>query len=289
MLRRRAALALLLGAAAGAAALAAEVGHAQGGGQTPKRRRGYVVVGVPLWIPPFGAPARAGGWTGLDVALARGVAGVLFGNPERAHLLPLQPSQRLWAVTSGAAQVVAAAYAAPGDVAPRLPAGVRAVGPYYSEPVALMVRRGRPVAAWRDLDGEIVGLLPGAAGAGALREAAAAAGASPVLEEETAPGRAAADLALGRLRALLGGAAACRALAAYDPELRVEVAPAFGRQSYWALVGAAEPDVEAAVRRAIEALPRGPALAADLRAWAVAATGPPGPRPPLLTPPPAGA
>jgi ABC-type amino acid transport substrate-binding protein len=273
-----------LGAAAAACAAAAlAVASGRGRAAPPP----HPVVGVPLWAPPFGAPARGGGWVGLDVALARGVAAALAGSPAGGRRLPLEPGQRLWAVTSGAARVVAAAYASPGGAPPRLPAGVTPVGPYYAEPVAVVVRRGRPIASWRQLDGEVVGLLPGAAGAGALRAAAAAAGASPVLLEEPDAGRAAEGLALGRIRALLGGEAPCRALAAYDPELRAEPVPAFGFQSYWALAGPGE--AAAAARRAVAGLPRGAALASALRAWAAAAAPPPLPAPPLLTPPPGAA
>ncbi len=293
-------LALALATWAAVGAFGARQGRAAAGAELQRARaRGYVVVAVPLWAPPFGAPSRDGGWAGLDVALARGIAGGALGNPERVHLLPVTPGQRIWAARSGAADAVAAAYAAPGRTPPPLPPGIDAVGPYHTEPVALLVRRGRPVASWRQLDGTVVGLLPGAAGGERLRALAAAgpgAAARPVVEESLNAGQAAADLATGRLRAVLGGLSECGALAVHDPELRVQAAAGLGEQSYWVLVPAGDSGMRAAVRRAIDGLPRGPALRGALRLWAAAAAPPPLPAPepapgpaPLLTAPSAAA
>ena len=249
------------------------------------RRRGYLIAGVPLWLPPFGAPGRAGGWVGLDVAVARGAAAAALGSPERLHLLPLTPAQRLWALGGGGADLVAAAYAAPGTAPPVLPAALAAVGPYFGEPLALLLRRGQGLAP-ADLDGRLVGVLPGSAGGAALR-AAVGARAAPVLEELPSAALGARDLALGRLRAVVGGQAACRALAAYDPQLQAVAQPALGQESYWVLVPAAAPAIAAAARAALSGLPRGRALAQALAAWSAPVANPPLPHPErILTPPP---
>lgn len=253
------------------------------------RQRGYLIAGVPLWTPPFGFPDRRGGWQGLDVSVARAVAAATLGNPEKVHFLPLSSGERLAAVQGGAADIVAAAYASAGAGPPTVPPGVRPVGPYFTDSLVLLVRRGHAPRRLSDLDGTIVGVLPGSPAGTALRAAAGPAG-HPVLEETASAGLAARALALGQLSAVVGGAAQCRALAAYDPELQVQAAPALGQESYWVLVPADAPELAAAVRTAMVSLPRGQALVAALDAWSGAADNPPLPAPrALLTPQPPGA
>jgi len=263
--------------------------HADGAALARIRRRGYLVVGVPLWLPPFGAPSRAGGWQGLDVALARGVAQALLGNALKVRFLPLLPGERRWAVQSGAADLVAAGFASvvpAGGAPPAAPAesGVRLVGPYFTEPLALLVRRGDPVRQWRDLDGRVVAVLPGSAGGAALVRVTGRR-ATPVLAEPGSAALAARGVALGRYRAVVGGLAVCRALAAYDPELSVQTVPELGREAYWVLVPEDAPELVDPVRRAAAALPSGAALQRRLAGWAAAAAEPSQSPPPFLTDP----
>jgi ABC-type amino acid transport substrate-binding protein len=270
-------LLLALGTAVATAVWAAgRTGRSEDPGLARAQARGYLIAGVPLWMPPFGAPARRGGWAGLDVALAREVAEVVLGDPGRVHLLPLTAGERVWAVRAGAADFVAAAYAAdgPGEA----PDGVVLLGPYFTDRLALAVRRGRPVQALDDLDGQVVGVLPGSLGGAALRAAAGAA-ATPVLEEFVSAGAAARALAAGRLRALVGGEACLRALASLDPELAVQVFPGLGTERYWVLAPAGSPGLADAIARAVAALPRGAALTAALAAWSAGADTPPLPAP----------
>ena len=294
--RRRPRLALAAVAAAVAAVLAMALWpvllhrHAHAGDATLARirQRGYLIVGVPLWMPPFGAPSRAGAWQGLDVTLARGVAQALLGSPLQVHLLPLAPGERRWAVQSGAADLVAAAFAAPegrGDPVPEAGAGVRPVGPYYTEPLALLVPRQAPIRRWRDLDGRVVAVLPGGPGGAALTRATAGR-ATPVWTETDSAAVAAREVALGHYRALVAGLAVARALAAYDPELAVQTPPGLGRVSYFALVPDDVPALGDAVRQAIAALPAGAALQRLLTVWAAGAASPRSPTPPVLTAPP---
>lgn len=273
---------LLLGVAVWAVAHPA---HAADRVVARARARGYLVAAVPLWLPPFGAQSRGGAWSGLDVLLARGVAESVLGSPQRVHFLPVSPAERLWAVRSGTADFVAAAFVAPG---PDAPPGVTLIGPYFAEPLALVVRRGQPIGDLRNLDGQVVGVLSGSAGAQALR-AAGGQGATPVLQEMDGAGAAARELAIGRVRALIGGLAVCRALARLDPELQVQASPSLGRQSYYVLVPDRAPDLAEAVRLAIRELPQGRALAAALGAWSVGADAPPPAGTALLTPPAAAA
>lgn len=261
--------------------------RAEGAAITRIRERGYLIVGVPLWLPPFGAPARGGGWQGLDVALARGVAAAVLGNPLRVHFLPLLPGERRWAVEGGAADLVLAGFAsavpAGGAALPPSAAGVRLVGPYYSEPLALLVRRGQGVRAWGALDGAVLAVLPGSAGAAGVAHAAAGR-ATPVVVEAADAALAARGLAIGRYRAVVCGLAICRALAGYDPGLTVQTLPGLGQEAYWALLPDGAPELAGPVRSAAAALPRGGALQRLLAVWAAGAAGPPAP-PPVLTSP----
>ncbi len=253
-------------------------GQARGAAQAPWRARGYLVAGVPLWLPPLSAPAPDGHWVGLAPELARGVAAAALGNPGRVHLLPLEPGQRMWAIRSGAADLVIADYGASTPDAAR--GGARLVGPYLVTPLALLVRRDQPLTAWAQLDGREVGVL---AGRGALRRAAGP-HASYVVEETDVPALAVRGLALGRLRALVGPLPVLAALSAYDPHLTVQSESALGEERYWVLVPAGADPLVPAVEKAIAALPRGAALDRALSLWANQAALP-APRPLLTLPP----
>jgi polar amino acid transport system substrate-binding protein len=270
--RRRAAFAaaaLLLAPAAAwlTPRLAAALRHAE------VVRRGYLVVGVPLWMPPFGAPAPSGGWVGLDVAVAQALAEEALGSRQRLHLLPLPPADRLWALAHGEADAVAAAFAgpAPGS-AVQAPPGVALVGPYFADALRLLVRRGAWVAGPRSLDGQVVGVLGGGRGA-----AAAAAWLAPyraVLRPLPDAPAALRDLGTGRVRAVVGATVALSALARYDPELAVQGRPVLGEETFWIALRAEDAWLVAAARRALGRLPRGRALLARLRAWSTAPAPP---------------
>lgn len=248
-------------------------GPARGAAQAPWRARGYLLVGVPLWLPPLAAPATDGRWVGLAPALARGVAQAAMGNPGRVQILPLEPGQTTWALGTGGADMVIAGHAAAA------PAGARLVGPYLVTPLALLVRRGQPLKAWAQLDGREVGVLAGRA---ALRKVAGP-HASYVVEETDLPALAVRALALGRLRALVGPLPVLRAMAAYDPQLTVQTEAVLGVERYWVLVPAGAAALVPAVERAIAGLPAGEALERALALWASQAALP-APRPLLTLP-----
>lgn len=245
---------------------------AQTGAIARIRRRGYLVAGVPLWLPPFGAPAPGGGWTGLDAVAARAVATTVLGNPARAHLLPLAAGERRWAVRSGAADLVAAAFSAPDSGAGGQ--GIALVGPYFTDTLALLIRRDAPVRLWSGLDGRRLAVLPDS-GAGRLVLAAAGQQATPVVEEVVSAAVAAQAIALGDLRGLVAATAICQALTVYDRALTVQALSGLGLERYWVLVSAAAPDLAAAVRQGLTALPRGGQLRAALRHWAAEGAQPP--------------
>ena len=236
------------------------------------RARGVLVVGVPLWLPPFGAPSPAGPWQGLDVALARHLAAQVLGSPTRLRLLPLAADDRLWALGHGEVDAVAAAFAGPAVPAPNALQGVQMIGPYFTEPLVLVVRRGAWVRGAARLDGEVVGVLAGGRAAAALRLAMGARRAA--VHEVGSAALAAAEVATGRLRALVVGRSVARALAAHDPELAVQALGGLGNESYWLLVPSGDSELAAAARRAIAALPRGRTLAARMRAWSRSVASP---------------
>lgn len=254
--------------------------HLAGAGRDAWSRiaaRGFLLAGVPLWLPPFGAPSRAGPWVGLDVALVCGLAAQVLGDPHRVRLLPVTADERLWVVRHGEVDVVAAAYAAAAAGRPvGPPEGVRLVGPYFTDRLALLVRRGARLASVRQLDGQAVGVLPGGAAAAALARALRGAGLAAVHEVGGA-GLGMREVTVGRLRALVAGRAVLAALATYDPALAVQELPGLGGESYWMLLGdgaAAGDRLEAAAHRTIAALPRGRALQVLLRGWSAAAADP---------------
>ncbi len=271
VVRRRAAVAA--GAVAAVALLARALGAgAQTGALERIRRRGHLVAGVPLWLPPFGSPGPGGGWIGLDAAAARAVATIVLGNPARAHLLPLSAGERRWAVRSGTADLVAAAFSAPDPGAGGQ--GIALVGPYFADGLSLLVRRDAPVRLWTGLDGRRLGVLSGS-GAGALVQAAAGRRATPVLEEVGSAAVAAGAIALGDLRGLVAATVVCQALTAYDRALVVQNLPGVGLERYWVLVSAATPDLAEAVREGLATLPQGRQLRAALRLWSQEGAQPP--------------
>lgn len=252
-------------------------GPARGAPAAPWRARGYLVAGVPLWLPPLAAPGHSGGWVGLGPTLARGLARAALGNPGRVHLLPLEPGQYLWALRSGSADVVLAAVAAAGPAT--APVGTRLVGPYLVTPLALLVRRGHPLRAWAQLDGCEVGVLAGRA---ALRRVAGP-HASYAVETADLPALAVRGLALGRLRTVVGPLPVLAAMARFDPQLAVQPEAALGVERYWALVPAGDAALVPALERAIAELPKGAALERAMARW-IGEVALPAPRPLLTLP-----
>lgn len=240
--------------------------------------RGYLVAGVSLWLPPFGFPTP-GGWSGLDVALARSLGQVVYGDPHRVHLLPLAPGDRRWVLAHGEVDVVIAAFAHP---AAHLD-GADLVGPYYTAPLQLLVRAAESGAPWGFLDGTLIGYLEGGQ-APAIVTTALPAGVHPVFMPFASAAAAAADLASGRIAALAAPGPTCQALAGRDGQLRVRALPGAPDEPYWVLVRPGDGGLAADVARAIALLPRGVALRRQVTAWNAAAMESPVPHGEALPP-----
>jgi len=224
--------------------------------------RGYLVVGVSLWLPPFGFPGPDG-WSGLDVALAHALSQVVYGEPSHVQVVPLAPGDRRWSLEHGEVDVVAAAFAHP---TPEVP-GMVLVGPYYTAPMALLVRDADAQAPWGFLDGALVGYLQGGQ-APTLLHAALPSGVGPVFLPFGSVAAAAAELATGHIAAVAAALPSCQALADRDGALAIRtLAGAPETERYWVLLRPDETDLAQDVAEAIALLPRGEALSRQVAVW----------------------
>lgn len=224
--------------------------------------QGYVTVGVSLWYPPFGFPLASGGWSGLDVAFAHDLAAVMFGDPSDVRIVPLAPGDRRAALDTGEVNAVAAGFSHPSNTV----AGALLVGPYFSAPLTIAIRRGA-IQNWTELDGRLVAYVDGTTGASALSSALPT-GVHPVYVAFASLAAAVHDVALGRIAALVGPAPTIAALVQRDPELVTKSLPApIPPEQFWVMIRPGDPSFVHAVRQAIRRLPQGPALQQAIAVW----------------------
>lgn len=123
------------------------------------KARGQLVCGVNVGFVGFSIPDSRGVWRGLDADFCRGLSVVLFNDPEKVKFVPLTPSTRFTAVTSGEVDVLFrnSTYTLLRDVT----LGIRAVMPYFYDGHTFMVRKDSGVTKASGLDGATICLLQG--------------------------------------------------------------------------------------------------------------------------------
>ena len=71
------------------------------------KQRGFLVCGVHLGLPGFGAPDREGIYRGLDADFCRAIAAAVFNDPSKVRFTPTTSANRFLVVQSGEVDVLA--------------------------------------------------------------------------------------------------------------------------------------------------------------------------------------
>lgn len=143
------------------------------------RERGYLTCGVEADRPGFAMQTEEA-WSGLDVDLCRAVAAVVFGDPDDADILALEPADRFTSLQRGEIDLLARStvwtLGRDAELGLTIPAVV------FVDRPALVTQGGDPAA----LDGETVCLADGDWPAGRLLARWAAEGRTvSVLQRDT--------------------------------------------------------------------------------------------------------
>lgn len=126
--------------------------------------RGHLIVGVKDNLRPLGFRDARGNLQGLEIDIARRLAGELLGSPDAIKLQPLANQDRLEAVQSGAVDL---AIARVTSTEPRLRV-VSFSRPYYIDGTAFVTKLGL-VGQLEDLGGQRIALLNGASTIASVR------------------------------------------------------------------------------------------------------------------------
>ncbi len=118
------------------------------------KARGKLNCGVNSGLVGFAAPDANGRWEGFDVALCRGVAAAVLGDPEAVEFIPVSTKTRFTALASGEVDVLArnTTWTFQRDVDLKL----EFTGINYYDGQGFMVPKALGVSSAKELDGATV-------------------------------------------------------------------------------------------------------------------------------------
>lgn len=123
------------------------------------RARGELVCGINTGFVGFSIPDERGEWRGLDADFCRGLAAALFGDAGKVRFVPLTPSTRFTALTSGEVDVL---FRNSTETMLRdVTLGLRAITPYFYDGHTFMVHADSGIEKAVELDGATICLLQG--------------------------------------------------------------------------------------------------------------------------------
>ena len=118
------------------------------------RLRGTVICGTASDAPGFSAIHVGDTWAGLGADFCRGLAAVIFNDPEKVEFVALQPTDRISAITSG--RVDALADPMPWTLQGDTDQGVRFVATLFYDGQGFMAAKASGLRTARDLAGKPV-------------------------------------------------------------------------------------------------------------------------------------
>ncbi len=118
------------------------------------KKNDRVRCGVSTGLPGFSRADPQGRWSGLDVDFCRAVAAAVLGDAKKVEFLPLEPGQRLAALTQGRVDLLArnTTWTMERDIAQ----GVEFAGINFYDGQGFMVPRAQGVRSALGLDGKTV-------------------------------------------------------------------------------------------------------------------------------------
>jgi general L-amino acid transport system substrate-binding protein len=133
--------------------LAACVAAAGASAQTLQevRARGFLNCGVNEGLPGFSFMDSRGIWSGFDVDFCRAVAAAIFGDPSKAHLIPLSAEARFQALKDGRIDLLARN--STWTMGREVEYGLTFVGVTYYDGQGFLVPRAMRINSAAQLDG----------------------------------------------------------------------------------------------------------------------------------------
>ena len=118
---------------------------------TAVKARGSLVCGVNEGLPGFSNVDERGVWTGFDVDFCRAVAAAIFGDPSKAHLIPLSAEARFQALKDGRIELLARN--STWTMGREVEYGLNFVGVTYYDGQGFLVPRAMRINSAAQLDG----------------------------------------------------------------------------------------------------------------------------------------
>ncbi len=115
------------------------------------KARGSLICGVNEGLPGFSFVDERGAWTGFDVDFCRALAAAIFGNPNKARLVPLSADERFQALKDGKIDVLSRN--STWTMGRETEFGLTFVGVTYYDGQGFLLPRALHVASALELDG----------------------------------------------------------------------------------------------------------------------------------------
>lgn len=134
--------------------------------------RGKLLVGVKADVPGFGYQELGGAFEGIEIDLAKEIAGEILGDPEAVEFTAVTAQTRGPLLDTGELDMVIATFTIKAD---RL-LQYAFSKPYFVDAIGLLVKKDAGIAGFADLDGKTIGVAQAATTKDALAAAAEEAG-----------------------------------------------------------------------------------------------------------------
>lgn len=123
------------------------------------KKSGALKCGANGQLAGFSTVDSAGKWTGLDVDFCRAVAAAVFGDANKAELVPMTSQQRFPAIQSGEIQLLT--HTVTATLTREASVGMLFAKPLFYDGQAFMVKKSLNVTSAKELDGASVCVKPG--------------------------------------------------------------------------------------------------------------------------------
>jgi putative glutamine transport system substrate-binding protein len=135
--------------------------------------RGVLNVGVKYDVPKFGfKDPKTGKIEGFEIDIAHEMAKKILGDPEKVNLIAVTPKTRGPLLDNGEVDMVIATF----TITPEREKSFNFSIPYFTDGVALLVKKDSGIKSFADLNGKTVGVAQSATTKGAIEAEAKAKG-----------------------------------------------------------------------------------------------------------------
>lgn len=133
------------------------------------KNRGVLVAGVKTDMEKFGyKDPKTDNIDGFEIDIARAIAKKIFGDANKLELIPVTTQSREYLLYSGKLDIIAATF----TITTQREQFYNFSPPYYTDGLALMVRKDSNIKSLKTLNGKSIGTVYGTTSRAVLREVA---------------------------------------------------------------------------------------------------------------------